>query len=256
MKFKDKRYITFPKQEGEENILFKVIKLEDLGINDFDYVTVNALINEDNTLSINPNDESKKAIKLMDVSEERVKDLLKTVRTHLNEHNLIVYENIERPQPQPVNAGYYGGGRRRNQPQFEEYNIEEIDLNNYQNILITNIFVGDGGADNNYRNIFIDDLGRLNNDNELHLKIKKCILWYLHENVPNGTRRIFDNNHLISAHKGGCISFSPNYDFFEMYGEPDFGHYTDSLVELYGVMQIPFNGQINHQINIIDYFED
>lgn len=253
MKFKDKRYITFPKQEGEDNILFKVIKLEDLGINDFDYVTVNTLINEDNTLSINPNDESKKAIKLMNVSEERVKDLLKTVRTHLNEHNLIVYENIERPQPQPVNAGYYGGGRR-NQPQFEEYDIDGIELNNYQNILITNMLEGYEGGE--VRNIFIDDLGRLNNDNELHLKLKKCILWYLHENVQNGTLRYFDNNRLIQARKGGCINFAPNYDFFEIYGEPNFGHYTDSLVELYGVMQIPFNGQINHQINIIDYFED
>lgn len=254
MKFKDKRYITFPKQEGEENILFKVIKLEDLGINDFDYVTVNTLINEDNTLSINPNDESKKAIKLMNVSEERVKDLLKTVRTHLNEHNLIVYENIERPQPQPVNAGYYGGGGRRNQPQFEEYDIDGIELNNYQNILITNMLEGYEGGE--VRNIFIDDLGRLNNDNELHLKLKKCILWYLHENVQNGTLRYFDNNRLIQARKGGCINFAPNYNFFEIYGEPNFGHYSDSLVELYGVMQIPFNGQINHQINIVDYLEE
>jgi hypothetical protein len=253
MKFKDKRYITFPKQEGEDNILFKVIKLEDLGINDFDYVTVNTLINEDNTLSINPNDESKKAIKLMDVSEERVKDLLKTVRTHLNEHNLIVYENIERPQPQPVNAGYYGGGRR-NQPQFEEYDIDGIELNNYQNILITNMLEGYEGDE--VRNIFIDDLNRLNNDNELHLKLKKCILWYLHENVQNGTIRYFDNNRLIQARKGGCINFTPNYNFFEIYGEPNFGHYTDSLVQLYGVMQIPFNGQINYQINIVDYLED
>jgi hypothetical protein len=253
MKFKDKRYITFPKQEGDDNILFKVIKLEDLGINDFDYVTVNTLINEDNTLSINPNDESKKAIKLMDVSEERVKDLLKTVRTHLNEHNLIVYENIERPQPQPVNAGYYGGGRR-NQPQFEEYDIDGIELNNYQNILITNMLEGYEGDE--VRNIFIDDLNRLNNDNELHLKLKKCILWYLHENVQNGTIRYFDNNRLIQARKGGCINFTPNYNFFEIYGEPNFGHYTDSLVQLYGVMQIPFNGQINYQINIVDYLED
>jgi hypothetical protein len=251
MKFKDKRYITFPKQEGEENILFKVFKLEDLGINDFDYVTVNAIINNDNTLSINPNDNSKKAFKLMNVSEERVKELLKTIRTHLNEHNLIVYQNIERPQHQPVNAGYYG---IRNQPLFEEYNIDEINLDNYQNILITNTYL-DYEGDNKVRNIFIDNLNRLDNENELHLRLKKSILWFLHENVENGTRRFFDNNRLVCGVKGSNIIFTPNYVFFDMYGEPEYGHYTDILNEIYGLMEIPFNGQINYQINLIDYFD-
>lgn len=260
MKFKDRRYINFPNQDAEPTT-FKVVNLSDLGFDDYDYLSVNININDDNTLSINLNENSKKAIKIMEVPEENIKTLYKAVRTHLNENNLVTSELLEHAQP--INVGHNIFDRivaqpirRRMQPQFEEYDIQGIDLNNYRNILITNIFDGVGGADNNYRNIFIDDLGRLNNDNELHLKLKKSILWYLHENVPNGTLRYFDNNRLISSNKGHSISFIPNDDFFEIYGEPDFGHYTDSLVELYGVMEIPFNGQINHQIIMIDYLED
>jgi hypothetical protein len=261
MKFKDRRYINFPNQDAEPTT-FKVVNLSDLGFDDYDYLSVNININDDNTLSINFNENSKKAIKIMEVPEENIKTLYKAVRTHLNENNLVTSELLERVNPY-ANHEFILAGIPRNpiipvdiQNMVADYNIDDIDLNNYQNIIITNIFDGVGGADNNYRNIFIDDLGRLNNDNELHLKLKKSILWYLHENVPNGTLRYFDNNRLISSNKGHSISFIPNDDFFEIYGEPDFGHYTDSLVELYGVMEIPFNGQINHQIIMIDYLED
>jgi len=249
MIFKDKRYISFPR-ENNEDVLFKTFNLGDLGFNDYDYIVVNATINNENKLSITLNENSKKAIKLMDIPEENVKLLLKSIRTHLNEHNMIIFEEIQRQQP--VNLMYGGGvAERLRRNILEDYNIDNIDLNQYQNILINNIVSIEEGFE--FRNIFIDNLNRLDDENEVQSKIKKSIVWMLHEQVNIGTVRNFNEERTFYSVKGDRIVNLNTVEMIENLGiDPNFGIYSDILVEVYGTVELPFNNQINHVI----LFED